>query len=126
MRSLAISRDFAAPDYVVETAYTWKGFSLGYPENETPGTLVPGSHIELFNEYQEDPVWAPEWNFGIFFVSYYEQYYTEWVENPGSPVFIPTVIFSPWNPNIALEVAGHNEFSLHDVHIGSRNDEKFS
>jgi hypothetical protein len=98
-RSLAISRGFDPPDVVVEINYTYHGTGLGYPESASPA-IVPGSHVEQHNEYKEAPPWPESWNFGGFFVSYYEQYYTEEVDWPGV-IVPPGVIFSPWFPTIS-------------------------
>jgi hypothetical protein len=98
-RSLAISRGFSPPDIVVETDYTYYGTGFGYPESASP-TLVPDSHVEQHNEYKEAPPWPESWNFGGFFVSYYEQYYTEVVDWPGV-VVPPSVVFSPWFPTMS-------------------------
>jgi hypothetical protein len=100
-RTLAISRGFDPPEKVVETEYTYYGIGFDYPESASPA-VVPDSHVEQHNEYKEAPPWPETWNFGGFFVSYYEEYYTEEVGWPG--VLIPPgVIFSPWFPTMGEE-----------------------
>lgn len=94
-RSLAISRGFDVPEFVVESDWLPIGFGAGWNPS-TGAAVVPGSPEVQHNEYMENPSWAPTWNYGALMVGYYEEYRTEWVDSsppPPGPIFLlPTPV----------------------------------